>query len=519
MMTIMVGKALATVSNSETLTAGMVGAKVKFTFSSDWTGYSKSAVFQADDVTKVIIENQWDDGECYIPHEVLEKAGEVLKVGVYGVKADKVTITPTIWASLGLVHEAVEPDEDDTTDPTLPVWAQLQADLDSRTKTRVVNITESTNDTFTADHTISEIYELIDDGWDISCKYGDSYYTLDDVETEPTSAAEKAKKGITFRNTQGYVKTSPERINFIVSAFKFTWSGSVALTELDSVSTNDYYTKEETNQLKLPNPYALIFTGAATGRYDGSAALSIEIPEGGGGGGGGGTGTPEVAMFYATMDDYADEETLTFDNLPEGYSNAYTAMYDAHSVGKVVILDIYLADAKHFVLSLAEIDTTTALFFGYYNHILHMATITETSETFTYISLDDLATLTDVKDYAAKKALTGSGAPTTSTEGVVGQLYINTTDGSIYACTSAEATGYTWQLKTWVTESQLSSGLATKQNASTAITTSNIGSQTVDKAKLATDNVATGTAGLRNQYFSTSEQTPTVNGQICWVYG
>lgn len=129
------------------------------------------------------------------------------------------------------------------------------------------------------------------------------------------------------------------------------------------------------------------------------------------------------------------------------------------------------------------------------------------------------ADIREALEDTAPHALTGSGAPTTSTEGVVGQLYINTTDGSIYACTSAEATGYTWKLKTWVTESQLSSGLATKQNASTAITTSNIGSQTVNKAKLATDNVATGTAGLRNQYFSTSEQTPTVNGQICWVYG
>lgn len=522
-MTIMVGKALATVSNSETLTAGMVGAKVKFTFSSDWTGYSKSAVFQADDVTKVIIENQWDDGECYIPHEVLEKAGEVLKVGVYGVKADKVTITPTIWASLGLVHEAVEPDEDDTTDPTLPVWAQLQADLDSRTKTRVVNITEDASDTFTADHTISEIYELIDDGWDVSCKYGDSCYTLDDVEAEPTGDAEKATKGITFRNTQGYVKTSPDRINFIVSAFKFTWAGGVALTELDSVSTNDYYTKEETNQLKLPNPYALIFTGAATGRYDGSAALSIEIPEGGSGGGGGGTGTPEVAVFYATMEDYTDDETLTFDELPEGYSDAYTAISDAHSLGKVVMLDIYLSETRHFVLPLAEIDTATALFFGYFTinsaSNLLMATITETSETFTYISLDSLATLTEVKDYAAPHALTGAGAPTTATVGVVGQMYVNTTDGSIYACTAVSGSTYTWKLKTWVTESQLSSGLATKQDASTAITTSNIGSQTVNKAKLATDDVAVGTAGLRNQYFSSTEQTPTVNGQICWVYG
>lgn len=61
--------------------------------------------------------------------------------------------------------------------------------------------------------------------------------------------------------------------------------------------------------------------------------------------------------------------------------------------------------------------------------------------------------------------------------------------------------------------------LDNKQNSSTAITTSNIGSQTVNKAKLATDDVAVGTAGLRNQYFSSTEETPTVNGQICWVYG
>lgn len=33
---------------------------------------------------------------------------------------------------------------------------------------------------------------------------------------------------------------------------------------------------------KLPNPNALTFTGAVTGSYDGSAALSVEIPSGGG---------------------------------------------------------------------------------------------------------------------------------------------------------------------------------------------------------------------------------------------
>lgn len=51
------------------------------------------------------------------------------------------------------------------------------------------------------------------------------------------------------------------------------------------------------------------------------------------------------------------------------------------------------------------------------------------------------------------------------------------------------------------------------------ITTSNIASQTVNKAKYATDGVAVGTPALRNQYFASAEATPTVNGQICWVYG
>ena len=63
------------------------------------------------------------------------------------------------------------------------------------------------------------------------------------------------------------------------------------------------------------------------------------------------------------------------------------------------------------------------------------------------------------------------------------------------------------------------SALDLKQDKSTAITTSNIANQTVDKAKYATDGVAVGTPALRNQYFASAEATPTVNGQICWMYG
>ena len=106
----------------------------------------------------------------------------------------------------------------------------------------------------------------------------------------------------------------------------------------------------------------------------------------------------------------------------------------------------------------------------------------------------------------------GTTPPTTSTVGVVGQQYIDTAAKLVYHCTAAAATGYTWISA----DKNLQD---TKQDKSTAITTSNIGSQTVNKAKYATDGVAIGTPALRNQYFASAEATPTVNGQICWVYG
>ena len=45
---------------------------------------------------------------------------------------------------------------------------------------------------------------------------------------------------------------------------------------------------------KFANPNALTFTGAVTGSYDGSAPLTVNIPEGGGGTGGGSSGTWEL---------------------------------------------------------------------------------------------------------------------------------------------------------------------------------------------------------------------------------
>ena len=61
---------------------------------------------------------------------------------------------------------------------------------------------------------------------------------------------------------------------------------------------------------KLPNPYALTFTGAVSATYDGSEAVSVEIPQGGGGSGG------ELAKTIIVNDTLAEavksyERTLT----------------------------------------------------------------------------------------------------------------------------------------------------------------------------------------------------------------
>ena len=57
------------------------------------------------------------------------------------------------------------------------------------------------------------------------------------------------------------------------------------------------YPKKKDIPTKLPNPNPLTFTGAVTGSYDGSEALTVEIPSGGG----------------------SVPKPLTYDYMPEGY--------------------------------------------------------------------------------------------------------------------------------------------------------------------------------------------------------
>lgn len=123
--------------NLDTFTSGQVGATVEFQFDSDWDGLSKTAVFEAHEprcrgdhnvISASVLDINWDGNVCRIPAKVLETPGYDLSIGVYGLNADGVLIIPTIYAKCGRIARGAKTDGvAGDTEPTLPIWGQLQS--------------------------------------------------------------------------------------------------------------------------------------------------------------------------------------------------------------------------------------------------------------------------------------------------------------------------------------------------------------------------------------------------------
>lgn len=104
--------------------AGLIGGYITVEYTDSlWAELTKTVVFKSGGVTKDIITNYTT---VQIPPEVLVQ-GNRLYVGFYGTKNGKAV--PTFWAEVGMIIEATDPSGDETTDPTLPVWAQLAEDV------------------------------------------------------------------------------------------------------------------------------------------------------------------------------------------------------------------------------------------------------------------------------------------------------------------------------------------------------------------------------------------------------
>ena len=128
---------------------GIVGATVSIEYmDSAWDGLQKTVVFRSA-VTKDVLAA---GNEVVVPAEVVSRAGVNLYMGVYGVDAANNVVIPTIWAELGLVNGAAAPSGDASSDPSLPVWAQIQAmigDLDNLDTVAKSNLVAAVNEALT----------------------------------------------------------------------------------------------------------------------------------------------------------------------------------------------------------------------------------------------------------------------------------------------------------------------------------------------------------------------------------
>lgn len=473
--TIMIGKALATVTENEILTSGMINAKIKFEFSEDWTSnISKTAIFTAGDVTKVVLDSYWENNVCSIPQECLAKSDEVLMVGVYGADNANTVAIPTVWATVGKIRKGYEGYEDVSTG-TLPIWAQVQS---------------AAAQSATAAKNAQDAAEAAQG------KAEDAQAAAEAAQAKAETAQRKAEtaqsKAETAQGKAVSAQSAAENAAASASSSASAAASSASAAALSEDASAEYEAGAKTAAAsaaangKLSKSWAVGGTGTRTGEDTNNAKYWAMAAQGAAGGGvtsfngRGGAVVPKQGDYTAAMvgaDAQGAAQTV------QGNLNAHAE----NTVKHITAAERTAWNGKQNALTFDTVPTE-----GSTNPVTSGGV---------KAALDDLP-----------QPIIGTTPPTTSTVGVVGQTYIDTAAKLVYHCTGAAATGYTWISA----DKKLQD---TKQDKSTAITTSNIASQTVNKAKYATDGVAVGTPALRNQYFASAESTPTVNGQICWVYG
>ena len=408
MTEITINRTCAIIDRCEQFTSGRVGARIKFSFSSEWAGLSKTAVFTNGDTT-IDVLNVAD--EITIPHEVLAISGKKLKVGVYGYTVgDNGNIEiaiPTVYADLGKVVKGADPSGDVSADPTLPVWAQIQGiignlnDLDTEAKNNLVAAINEAAQTGGGGGSAS-IAMRVDGGYiqystdegktwvnliaeaDLKGDKGDkgadgitphigenrNWYIGSTDTGNPSrgatgpqgpkgdtgnagpqgpkgdtgTAGADGKSAYAYAVESGYTGTETEFAKKLASGalivhvtdnngtlsadktyieirdaifagttvlvvydgsalpfiqiYDALYFGTIQCASADATNPATVATlvikitsNDEVNDISdyidipktLPNPNAITFTGAVTGSYDGSAPLSVEIPQGGGG--------------------------------------------------------------------------------------------------------------------------------------------------------------------------------------------------------------------------------------------
>ena len=139
----------ASCTRTERLTSGMVGLQCEFIFDEAWDGLARTAVFWAGNEKRDVLLT---GDTCTVPWEVLKTACYQLVIGVYGSNADGTLAIPTVYAMCGSIAPGADPSGEESTDPTLPVWGQLQGmigNLDDLETTSKDNLVAAINEAMT----------------------------------------------------------------------------------------------------------------------------------------------------------------------------------------------------------------------------------------------------------------------------------------------------------------------------------------------------------------------------------
>lgn len=163
----------------------------------------------------------------------------------------------------------------------------------------VVNITQNSDGTFSADKTFDEIVQVYNEGkYNIVANVAFKFLP---VIAHLTAILEYA---IVFSNSFAAEKNGADLITISISS-----NNELAVIAIPLI----------TETAKLPNPYPLTFTGAVEGSYDGSSAKTIEIPIGAAG---------KSAYQYAQDGGYTDTEANFYADLAamQGLASALAAI-------------------------------------------------------------------------------------------------------------------------------------------------------------------------------------------------
>ena len=159
MIIINVDKNNMQVLSNETVTSGSINAYTcKFTFSDDWEGLTKSAVFRAGD--KYIECLLADDDTVSVPWECMTTAGMELFVGVRGVAGEETEtkdddiLLPSVWCLIGTVRKGTTAGEEPEP-PTPSAWEQILMKINSLEENKQNVLTAGDNISISDDNVIS----------------------------------------------------------------------------------------------------------------------------------------------------------------------------------------------------------------------------------------------------------------------------------------------------------------------------------------------------------------------------